>query len=262
MRTFALSNVKTGMTRLRDKGGASKDSLYDLHNAYVSASGSVVPRPGTALAYTLPAGTKGLAAHNGRLHVFANSVLASPSPSVQIDVLSNPTDPSLDIEDIWFAAPFLGYLYVVAEFEDGSVYHYWLEEADTWQADTTYMLGQLVQPTVPNGLVYRAGRLNPADPVWTPDTAVTLGDVVEPTTFNGYKFEVIDTIGNARTGDVEPDWNEGDGAITYEDVDVSTPVTPGGGGNGNPGTVPPDIRDRYDNPGGSRPPGGVNTVAQ
>lgn len=261
MRTFALSNVKTGMTRLRDKGGASKDSLYDLHNAYVSASGSVVPRQGTRLAYTLPAGTKGLMSHKGRLLTFSNTVLTSPDANaIGIEVLTHPDNPALAIVDIWFAAPFLGFPYVVAEFADGSVYHYWLEEAETWQPDTVYNLGDLVQPTVPNGLVYRAGRLNPAGTTWAPDTATTVGDIVEPTTFNGYQFEAIDIIGDARTGTTEPSWNTGDGAITYEDVNVSTSVVTGGDAGGG-GTVPADIQDRYSNPGGSRP-GGTGTVAQ
>ena len=50
MRQFALTTAKGGINRLRDKGNASKDSLYDLLNGYVTQTNSIKPRPGTRLA--------------------------------------------------------------------------------------------------------------------------------------------------------------------------------------------------------------------
>ena len=44
-----LSAVQAGITRLRTKGGASPESLYDLINGYVTAARTIAPRPGSAL---------------------------------------------------------------------------------------------------------------------------------------------------------------------------------------------------------------------
>lgn len=268
MALVTLNAIKGGINRLRVKGSPSPNNLFDALNCYIDASGAPQSRPGTVIAYTVPAGCKGLTAANGELVTFCHEVVGPMPDGVALEVLSNPDDPTVPLFRIHYAGPFLGdstgvYLYVAAEFMDGSVYHYWLRSAGTWQPDTIYMLGDLVTPTSPNGLTYRATRLLPADPLWTPDTAVTLGDVVEPTEFNGYKYEAIDIIGDARTGDTEPAWNTGDGAITYEDVDIDGSNDDGVGGGGSVTTPPTSVTDRYNNPGGSRPPeGGTSQVPQ
>ncbi len=72
MRQFALTTAQGGINRHRDKGGASKDSLYDLVNGYVTETNSIKFRPGTRRAYSLPPDqTKGMCAFQDKLHVFA-----------------------------------------------------------------------------------------------------------------------------------------------------------------------------------------------
>jgi hypothetical protein len=58
------------MTRLRSKGGASPETLYDLLNGYITLAGTIRPRPGTQTDITLPEDTKGMVAHNCRIYVF------------------------------------------------------------------------------------------------------------------------------------------------------------------------------------------------
>lgn len=244
MRQFALTTAKGGINRLRDKGGASKDSLYDLLNGYVTQTNSIKPRPGTRRAYSLPAGTKGMCAFHERLHVFSSDTVTSSDPMVVIDVLRHPDQTiASSLVEIHFAAPFLGFLYVVAEWSDGEVFHYWLQENGGWQADHVYLDGEVIQPTVPNGYAYQATRLNPAAAKWKALEPRTVGDIVEPTTGNGYQYEVIDTIGdNPASGTTEPAWIAEDGAIVYEDVTGgSSTTTPPAGGT----TVPPSVEDRY-----------------
>lgn len=245
MRQFALTTAKGGINRLRTKGNASKDSLYDLVNGYVTQTSSIRPRPGTTLAYRLPEGTKGLAAFQDKLHVFSSDVVTSLDPMIVINVLRHPVSGSSDaLKKIHFAAPFLGYLYVVAEWLSGEVYHYWLQENGAWQANHVYKEGEVVQPTIPNGYAYQATRLTPAAPVWTALAPRTIGDRVEPTVPDGFQYEVVDTVGvNPASGATEPAWIDEDGALTYEDVT-------GGGGSTTtppttPPTVPPDVEDRY-----------------
>lgn len=258
-RQQTLNAVSGGINRLRTKGGPSPNNLFDGLNCYIDASGAPTSRDGTTIEYQLPAGTKGMTAANGVLVVFSHEVVGPMPSGVTLEVINNPNNPASPIREIHFAGPFLAdasgaILYVVAEFETGETFHYWLQHGSTWQGSTAYQLGDLVVPTVPNGLVYRAERLNPPNPVWQPNVTRTVGEKVEATTFDGNVYEVVATIGaNPRSGATEPTWNTPDGALTYEDVDL-TPQSSGGTGTTTPPNTPsPDVLDRYNNPGGNRP---------
>jgi hypothetical protein len=96
---------------------------------------------------------------------------------------------SYPIKEIHFAAPYLGGIYVVAEFDvpsalaatNGTVAHYWIQSstgsdnADVWLASTDYQIGDVVIPPTQNGLTYVASRAGPANPLWTADTLETDG---------------------------------------------------------------------------------------
>ncbi|MCW0413480.1 hypothetical protein NG831_06545 [Xanthomonas sacchari] len=245
MRQQALSAVKAGITRLRDKGGASPDSLYDLLNGYVTAARTIKARGGTRIDYQLPSGlTKGLVYFRGQFVVFASDPLAVGASGYTVEILKHPDSQSAaSLVDIHFAMPFLGYLYVVAEWSDGSIYHYWLQSAETWKPNTMYFEGDTVAPVVLNGYAYVAERQTAAPPVWAAGVARAVGDKVLPTTGNGYQYTVIQTVGSKpSSGAAEPKW----------------PTTPGGtvteSSNGSPSgtavssgisTLPKPVTDRY-----------------
>ena len=199
MKAITLSAVNQGIQRLREKGSADPKTLYDLENGYVAIDGSIKQRPGTELAYTLPSGTLGMCAHDGDLVVFSTSPKACPA-GTRCEVITHPFFPSQGLTYIHYAAPFLGYLYVVGEFENGDVYHYWLQAANEWEASTTYKEGQIIVPSTPNGLGYKAHRVLPKYPTWVPGMEVTLGDKIEPTTANGYYYEATETSEAAGVG--------------------------------------------------------------
>lgn len=231
LRQVNLGPLKAGITRLRDKGGASPESLFDLLNGYVDASGAPTSRGGTPVDLTLPEGTKGLCAFEGKKHVFALEAIDPGSAEYVVDILVHP-DPEFagTLTEVHFARPFLGFLYVVAEFSDGDVFHYWLQSAGSWQADTMYLRDAIVEPTTPNGLAYQAsGGENP--PSWQPSTTYAVGDSVQPTVYNGWKYTVIEADGdNPSSGTSEPVWPTSDGAQVIEDVDnTPAPSTPSGG---------------------------------
>lgn len=250
-RLVQLSGAKDGINRQRIKGGADKDALYDLVNGHVDETGAIVSRPGTVEDYVLPAGTKGLCSANGGLVVFSHQVVAGMPDGVTCEVLANPNDDTQPLKEIHFTAPFLGgdegaYLYVVAEFANGDVYHYWLQGAQTWEAGKSYLPGAVVQPTEPNGLVYRLDSGTGDYEAWTANAARAVGDTVVPTEDNGYYYEVTDTIGSApRSGPTEPEWVAEDGAKVYEDTDLGEIGGDDGGSSGEPPSVPPDVDDRY-----------------
>lgn len=246
MRTQALTAVKAGITRLRDKGGASADSVYDLLNGYVTAARTIACRPGTRIDEVFPPGTKGLVWFHNIWVAFSHNVTPSGDPNVEIEVIRHPTAPLTPLKEIHFALLFLGYLYVVAEFDDGVVRHYWLEKGEPWVAGKIYLPGTLVRPTTDNGLVYRVESDRAGYVPWAPNVARELGDIVVPTTDNGYRYVVSEVVGSSpRSGTSEPVWPTNPGETVIEDVsgrnqyevadDSGTPTT----------TVPPSVSDRY-----------------
>lgn len=246
-----LSSLKTGITRLRTKGGASPTALYDLVNGYIDSSGSPVVRHGARGYHRLPTGTKGLTLFEGRFVVFSHTIVAMTDPEFVCVVLRHPTDPNSPIKRVWFAQPFVGFLYVAAEFENGDTYHYWAVDADAWQANTTYLENGVVQPTVANGFTYAAHRVGEPGIMWAAGVARQVGDIVEPTEYNGFYYTCIATYGdNPASGPTEPDWPTIAGGQVIEETSGPS-VTP-------PTTAPPPpdtgyVPPGYENPGGSRP---------
>lgn len=256
-----LTATKGGINRLRVKGSPSPDTLFDALNCYVDASGVPQSRPGTEQDYALPTAIpKGLVGYNDGLVSFSHQVESDVPAGVSVLVLLNPNDATQPIREIHFAAPYMGFLYVAAEFENDDVVHYWLQGTVPWQPNTVYMLGDLVSPTTPNGLAYRATRLNPAGALWKPSTAYEVGDVVEPSVPNSFDYEAVDTVGiNPRSGPTEPTWGTTPGALTNDDAEIDTTPPDTTGGQGNTNTPPQDVKDRYDNPSGNRPNTGAGT---
>lgn len=235
-RNVALTTVKGGINRQRTKGGALEDALYDLVNGYVTRSKTVVVRPGSVRAYDLAADTegdspaKGLTAYNGALNVFSHIDTEVPGGIVlNIITHEDQTDSNpIPISEINFAAPFMGYLYVAATFENGDTRHFWLQGGDEWAAETTYALGDVVLPSTPTGLAYQAQRLTDPNPAWQASIARAEGDVVEPVEYNNYYYTVVETQGtNPRSGTTEPNWPTEDGARVFEDADgaADTPAS-------------------------------------
>lgn len=237
MRAAPLTTVKDGINRLRLKGGARADTLYDLLNGYVTEARTVKVRPGTRRIAQLQIGIRGLVAFDGSLHVFAHEAVFVP-PGFTLHILIHPDatpDEPIILRDILFAKPFMGALYVVAEFNDESVYHYWLQVGETWENVHHYRAGALVVPTEPNGLVYRASRLGDPYPAWAPDVPRYDGtqsnytqSIIEPTVYNDFYYAAVETIGNpARSGTVEPTWPTEDGAQIIEEAEGTGFETPG-----------------------------------
>ncbi|MEE9311794.1 MAG: hypothetical protein V3V10_05205 [Planctomycetota bacterium] len=235
MRQENLTTVKGGLNRLRTKGAALKDSLFELLNGYVTVEKTVKVRPGTILDTTLPSGTFGLISFEGLLQVFASSVIGGIPAGYNLNVLRAPTGNALS--KVHFAEPFLGLLYVSAEFNTDEIYHFWLRTGDTWAANTLHKANDLVIPTTPNGFVYRANRIGDANPIWTPDVPRTVGEKVEPTTANNFYFEVTATFGTTPlSGLVEPAWDDARASELFIDTQDGTPTQ-------EPPTPPPDTPD-------------------
>lgn len=226
MRPYPLTVLKGGINRLRVKGGAAADSLYDLQNGYITNAGSVVPREGTNRAAQLDSSTVGLAAANGQFNIFSSAFSTAPlPPGYVLNVLSNPVNSTASPVKIYFAKPFMGFEYVVASFSDGNVFHYWLQNSGTWTSSTDYTSASIVLPPVPNGIAYQGVRDFPVQPVWAPETIITSGSYVEPNTPTGFAYQAVLVTGSpVHTGATEPVWPTVAGGVVQEfgDFDVST----------------------------------------
>jgi hypothetical protein len=244
MRQAVLSTQKGGISRLRDKGGASAETLYDLQDAYVTTAKTIRARPGRTTHITLNPGTVGLTAFNGMFYVFAEDLVPQSDPRVECIVLKHPTDNARTVTKIHFAQPFLGRLYVVAEFDNGDIFHYWVTNADDWTANTVYGYKQQVVPTVPNGYVYEVTNVD-TSPAWVAGETIVLTDVRQPRTYSGFKFEAVAIAGVApvKTSDTEPVWPTTEGAQVVEysyggTTPSTTPPPP-------TTTFPPEVGGEY-----------------
>jgi hypothetical protein len=240
------------MTRLRRKGAASPSTLFELLNAYITIAGTIKPRPGTVVDMVLPPGTKGLVSHKGQLVVFSHQPTEITDDRYKVVVVRHPVDQTIPLREIHFAQPFMGFLYVVAAFEDGQQWHYWIEELEQWEPNKHYRLGERVFPSVENGYAYTARRKDAPNPVWAAAVPREFGDVIEPTVFNDFKYEcVLVTGGSPASGEIEPVWPEVDGATVVETTfgDPITTIPPQTGGGPGGAILPPG----YTNPGGSSP---------
>lgn len=235
MRPAPLTVIKGGINRQRLRGGARADTLYDLVNGYVTDAETVVARDGCFRDNTLDALTRGLVYFDGSRHTFCHESVDVPD-GYTLHILAHPDAEEgypVELERIHFAAPFMGALYVAAEFADGEVFHYWLQEADVWLADTVYHHGDLVSPSVSTGLVYQGTRFGDPYPVWAPNVPRYDGttgydqSIIEPSVYNDFYYVCIEAFGdNPRSGTVEPTWPTEDGATVTEEADggeVSAP---------------------------------------
>jgi hypothetical protein len=244
--------MRGGINRLKVKGAARADSLYDLTNAYLTQAGTIVPREGTIRAATLTNQTVGLTAFNGQFNVFATSMQTVPAGYV-CNLLIHPTNPAATLTKIWFAKPFMGFPYVVAQFSTGEVFHYWLQSNGSWAANTVYKTGAIVTPTPANGLAYQALRDMPANSNWTAQSTITAGTVVEPTQYTGYAYRAVSVLGSSpHTGSTEPIWPTTIGGIVQEfgDFDTSSSSSGTTQASSNTTSAQPlgsNITDRYGN---------------
>ena len=247
VRMFPLAKQVDGINLMRSKGGASPESLFDLKNGWVTSKRTVESRPGSAKDLTFPAGTKGVIGFEGKFHTFAHAAVLNLDPRIVVNILVHPTaiTPLLKIHKVF---AFLGRLYVVAEFIDGLVKHFWVENPSDWVAGKSYDYRSAVQPVIKSGFYFE--NLTPSTiPAWQFNSTIVANDVRQPRVANGFKYTATAVTGTApvKTGNTEPTWPVVAGQTVLErryvtdvaqqppgDTDASggTPGAPDGGGGG------------------------------
>ncbi len=115
-----IRDFRIGMDRTRDVLNSAAGSLWTLKNGHITRGGDIERAKKFVPVFQVP-GTVGYAAVNGEHYVFASQPVAVPA-GVRLQVLAHPTGATL--QKILDVEPRDGRLYVVAQYADGTVHHF------------------------------------------------------------------------------------------------------------------------------------------
>lgn len=112
------------MDRRRPRGSGVAGSLWDAKNVVVTRGGDIENAKKWVPTFTLPAGTFGGSQTKGQLFVFGSADLSATMPvGVQYQRLTAPG--SAVMVRVLDAKLFDGKFYVVAKYDDGTIYHFY-----------------------------------------------------------------------------------------------------------------------------------------
>lgn len=134
---IVFNRFDLGIDLRKDASVSDANRLREMRNAYVTTGLTTAKRPGFSLVATLEPGTTGLYAALGKLHTFYGSgTVMHENPLFEAHKIA-PAAGEKAVKDIWYADVFNNYLYVAAEYEDGTVLHHYLDgdEAGTQITD-------------------------------------------------------------------------------------------------------------------------------
>lgn len=196
MPTITFDQFDGGLDRRKGPSAAGANQLRELTNAYVTRGKEVRRRPGKSLHLNLQNGSVGLFGLLGKLATFSGNLdVDHLSSLVENYQLPHPTNSARTLSRVWVADVFRGYIYASAEYDDGSVYHHYLDDPGAWVASTNYAIGNIVRPTVPNGYRYEAtadtGSAGGSEPAWPTTVGATVVD--SGITWTCRSFVVTDT---------------------------------------------------------------------
>jgi len=119
-----VADFKYGLDRRRKRVVGVPGTLWTLKNAHISRGGDIERAKKFSSTYTLPALTHGMAAAKGQLFVFGNTDLAASMPlGIQYQRLQHPSGAAMS--RVLDAKGFDGQLYVIAEYADGNIGHFY-----------------------------------------------------------------------------------------------------------------------------------------
>lgn len=127
MPSITYDRFDIGLDRRKGKASSEPNRLRVLRNAYVTTGMQIQKRQALSLVATLESGTVGLKAAGGKLNTFYETgSITHANTLFQANALAHPTL-SQQIRRIHYCDSFAGYLYAVAEYADGSIWHHYLD---------------------------------------------------------------------------------------------------------------------------------------
>lgn len=122
MSYIVVEDFKLGMDRRRARSSGVPGALWLGKNIHITRGGDIERRKKFVEFATLPTGTFDLAAVSGQLFAFGSIAPPAMPPSVVYQRLEHPDEAAMT--DVLSWTTFDGKLYPVAEYEDGSIHHY------------------------------------------------------------------------------------------------------------------------------------------
>ena len=190
------------------KGASVSDAnrMRVCTNAYITTGKGIQKRPCLRKVATLETGTVGLRSGNGLLNTFMGTGSVTHANTLfKANLLRHPTIEQAIVK-IHYGDVFNGFLYVVAEYADGSLWHHYLDDTGAWAASTAYTKGNLRRPTVVNGFNYEVIDVSVGVTAWAAATAYAVGIFRRPIVSNTLRYEVTAISGTGTSGAVEPVW--------------------------------------------------------
>lgn len=124
MAYLSISDFKYGMDRRRPQSHGVPGTLWILKNAHITSGGDVERDKKWVPVHDLPEGTFGLHMLRGQPYVFGSGSAPGGLPvSVQYQQLAAPGSP--DMVRVLSSTAFDGKLYVIAEYDDGNIHHFY-----------------------------------------------------------------------------------------------------------------------------------------
>ena len=190
------------------KGASVSDAnkLRVCTNAYVTTGKGIQKRPCLRKVATLETGTVGLRSGNGVLNTFMGTgSVAHANTLFKANLLRHPTTQQA-VTKVHHGEVFNGFLYIVAEYADATIWHHYLDDLGSWVASTSYTKGNTRRPIVVNGLNYEVIDVSVGVTAWAAATAYAVGIFRRPTVANTLRYEVTAIAGTGTSGAVQPIW--------------------------------------------------------
>ena len=120
---MVIQDFRDGLDSRKSILSAPAGSLQQCTNAHITRGGEIEKRKAFVFQYNLPPGTFGLKGSKGQLYVFGSAAPPLMPPGVNYQQLASPTGSNMI--KVVQAENYGGKPYVVAEYDDGSVFHFY-----------------------------------------------------------------------------------------------------------------------------------------
>lgn len=195
MSYLLIENFKGGLDSRRGRLTSKAGTLYQCENAHLSRGGEIEKRRAFISYAALPPGqTFGLWSADGNLYTFGSAYSPAVPPAINYQQLLHPT--GANMTKLLSADNFDGAIYAIAQFDDGSIYHYYGGvRVTSWDA----LVSSTVQPIGSNDDVasYLADLIN-ADANFTATAVGSVITISEKTV--GVPFTVTTSVTAGGTG--------------------------------------------------------------
>ena len=141
MATVEIKDFKNGVDTRRPAIVGDPGSLIEGLNVHITRGGDVESRKQFTPYVTLPAGTFGLHSSNNKLYVFGSSAAPVNLPGeIVYQRLQHPS--TANMRALLSSQNYDGKIYAIADFDDGSLYHYFNAARVTdWETKATAIAG-------------------------------------------------------------------------------------------------------------------------